>query len=619
MQKSRNTESRPVSENKLHNVKISAETVRIIVCASIYVLMAAVLRISGESIGAINLFGVIVHNYVYSGIMAQIQVLACVYLVVNTMYKGYVAATLLNIYGITFSAAGIVFSGTQDPIPGIIAYIGNMLITTAIYKYKNRLNKSIFELSQQKEELTSLYEEISVSQDKLSHQNEQLIKYNRIMEDNEKQLEQMAYYDTLTGLPNRKMIIEELEKQIRSSGNSGENFAFVFIDLDNFKEINDMLGHYVGDTILKAVVGRCVLRLHKDDLIGRLGGDEFALIIRRGLTRDDMLSYVGAIKDCVSEAVIYETKEIYINASFGISLYPTDGDNTVDLLKCADMAMYSVKYSGKNGIRFFCKSMQDALLRRVQLENGLKAALANNELYLVFQPQYHCEPQGIRGFETLARWRSEELGAIGPAEFIPIAEKTGLIIEIGEWILRTAMKSFAGLLASGHPEIVLTVNISVVQIIQPSFVRMIKRVLEETGFDAGALEVEVTESILIAHPDKVTDALNQLKAMGIRIALDDFGTGYASLKYLQILPIDTLKIDKSFIEKVGISDMENNIISAVITLAHEQHITVLAEGVENPTQLDYLKKLRCDSVQGFLLSKPLEFSQLACLPELSRQ
>jgi diguanylate cyclase (GGDEF)-like protein len=619
MQKSINTESRPVSEKKLYYGKISAEMVHIIVCASIYLVMSAALRFSSRAIGDLKLFGFPLHNYIISGIMAQVQVLACVYLVVNTMYRGYIAAVLLNIYGIVFSTAGMILSGSQDPLPGIIAYIGTMLTITAIYKYKNRLNKSIFELSEQKEELTSLYEEISVSQDKLSHQNEQLLKYNRIMEDNEKQLEQMAYYDTLTGLPNRKMIIEELEKQIRSSWKSGENFAFVFIDLDNFKEINDMLGHYVGDIILKAVVGRCMLRIHEDDLLGRLGGDEFALIIRRGLRREDILSYVGALKDCVSEAVMYETKEIYINASFGISSYPENGDNTADLLKCADMAMYSVKYSGKNGIRFFCKSMQDALLRRVQLENGLKAALANNELYLVFQPQYYCEPQTIRGFETLARWRSEELGLIGPAEFIPIAEKTGFIVEMGEWILRTAMKSFVGLWTSGYPETILTVNISVVQLIQPSFVKMVKRVLGETGFDAGSLEVEVTESILIAHPEKVIDALNQLKAMGIRIALDDFGTGYASLKYIQILPIDTLKIDKSFIEKVGSSDTENNIISAVITLAHEQHITVLAEGVENQTQLGYLNKLKCDSVQGFLLSKPLEFSQLACLPEFSRQ
>lgn len=619
MRKSRNTESRPVSEKKLQNEKISTEMVRIIICVSIYLLMSAALRFSSMAIGDFKLFGFPLHNYVISGIMAQVQVLACVYLVVNTMYRGYVAAILLNTYGIVFSTAGLILSGSQDPLPGIIAYIGTMLTVTAIYKYKNRLNKSIFELSEQKEELTSLYEEISVSQDKLSHQNEQLIKYNRIMEDNEKQLEQMAYYDTLTSLPNRKMIIEELENQIRSSGESGGSFTFVFIDLDNFKEINDMLGHYVGDIILKAVVGRCMLRIHKDDLMGRLGGDEFALIIRRGLSREDVLSYVGVIKECVSEAVIYETKEIYINASFGISSYPEDGDNSVDILKCADMAMYSVKYSGKNGMRFFNKSMQDALLRRVQLENGLKAALAGNELYLVFQPQYHCEPQGIRGFETLARWRSEELGAISPAEFIPIAEKTGLIIEMGEWILRTAMKSFVELLALSHPESVLTVNISVVQIIQPSFVKMVKSILDETGFDAGSLEVEVTESILISHPEKVIDALNQLKAMGIRIALDDFGTGYASLKYIQILPIDTLKIDKSFIEKVGSSDTENNIISAVITLAHEQHIAVLAEGVENSTQLEYLKKLKCDSVQGFLLSKPLEYSQLACLPEFSRK
>ena len=379
------------------------------------------------------------------------------------------------------------------------------------------------------------------------------------------------------------------------------------------------MGHYVGDIILKAVVGRCMLRIHCDDILGRIGGDEFALIIRRDLSRDEIISYIEAIKDSVSEVIMYETKEIYINASFGISLYPADGENSADLLKCADMAMYSVKYFGKNGMRFFSLTMQDALMRKVQLENGLKFALVNNEIYTVFQPQYYCEPHKIRGFEALARWRSGELGEVTPSEFIPLAEKTGLIVEIGEWILKSAMQKFKDFMAADHPDIVLSVNISVVQIIQPSFVNMVKRVFKETGFDPGSLEVEITESVLISYPERVIDALNQLKAMGIRIALDDFGTGYASLKYLQILPIDTLKIDKSFIEKLGLTDTENHIINAILTLAREQRTTVIAEGVESQTQLEYLKQRRCDCVQGFLLSKPLNFEKLAGLPEFFKK
>ncbi|HEX2946879.1 MAG TPA: EAL domain-containing protein [Clostridia bacterium] len=619
MHKSRNTEDRTVGSSRLHDISRSVELAYIAVCASIYIVMAFALRYSSQGFfDQFIFFGVKFYNYVYSGIMAQIQVLACVYLVVNTMYRGYIAAILLNVYGIVFSAGGIIFGRAQDPLPGIIAYIGTILTVTAIYNYKNKLNRSIVELSRQKEELTSLYEEISVSQDKLYNQNEQLLKYNRIMKDNEKQLEQMAYYDTLTGLPNRKMIIEELENQLRSSEKDRSNFAFVFIDLDNFKEINDMLGHHVGDIILKAVVGRCMLRINEADLLGRLGGDEFALIIRRDLSRQDVVEYTESIKASISEVIMYETKEIYINASLGISMYPADGENSADLLKCADMAMYSVKYSGKNGIRFFSKSMEDALLRRVQLENGLKSALLNNELYVMFQPQYYCDTQKVRGFEVLARWHSEELGEIGPSEFIPIAEKTGLIVEIGEWILETAMEKFKAIESASHSNIVLSANISVVQILQPSFVKMVKKVLSETGFDAGSLEVEVTESILISYPEKVIDALNQLKAMGIRIALDDFGTGYASLKYFQILPIDTLKIDKSFIDKIDGSGVENSIINAIIAMAHEQRITVIAEGVENTIQLGYLKKHGCGCVQGFLLNRPLHFEQLACMPELTR-
>lgn len=616
MRKSRNTESRPLHSNSVFDRSKPVELVYVAVCASIYLVMSFILRYSSEGLfNQLSFFGIKLHNYVYEGIIAQIQVLACVYLAVNTMYRGYIAVILLNVYGIIYATGGIIFSGVQNPLPGITMYIGTILIVTAIYNYKNRLNKSIYELSRQKEEITSLYEEISVSQDKLSHQNEQLIKYNRIMMDNEKQLEQMAYYDTLTGLPNRKMIIEELEKYIQLSYKNRNNFAFVFIDLDNFKEINDMMGHYVGDIILKAVVGRCMLKIHGDDILGRIGGDEFALIIRRNLSREEIVTYIESIKDFLSEVIMYETKEIYISASFGISFYPADGDNSVDLLKCADMAMYSVKYSGKKGISFFSQAMQDALMRRVQLENGLKLALLNDELYMVFQPQYYCEPHKIRGFEALARWRSGELGEVSPSEFIPLAEKSGLIVEIGEWILKTALQKMNCLKAAGYADIVLSVNISVVQIIHPSFVKMVKKVLDETGFDPGSLEVEITESILISYPKKVTDALNQLRSMGIRIALDDFGTGYASLKYLQILPLDTLKIDKSFIEKVGSSETENHIINAVITLAHEQQTTIVAEGVENQTQLEYLKQQKCDCLQGFLLSKPLEFENLTRLPE----
>lgn len=307
-----------------------------------------------------------------------------------------------------------------------------------------------------------------------------------------------------------------------------------------------------------------------------------------------------------------------MSASFGICLYPQDGDSSTELLKKSDIAMYDVKNSGKNGIKFFCQSMQNEMQEKILLESGLKTAIANNELYIEYQPQYYSQSMQIRGFEALARWKSPELGQVTPSKFIPAAEDSGQIISIGEWILTKVLTKFRSIQLTGGNDYMVSVNISVVQILHHSFVDMVQRILDETGFDGRYLEFEVTESVFISNPGRVIEVLDRLKNMGIQIALDDFGTGYASLRNLQMLPIDTLKIDKIFIDRIGHQQHEDKPLGAIISLLHEFKVTVVAEGVENEIQLSYLTKKGCDILQGFLLCRPIGEEQLDKLTDAQK-
>ncbi len=612
MQASRNT-VRPTDNGGIR-ISWPNEWMPIIICSAINVALLLLLRdMTNRSHIKIILFGISMDNYIFSGLAAQAQVLVNTYLSISTLKKGFTAAILLNVIGIFFAGLGMMMSNNQNALPGIVTYLGSIVISTVIFYYKKGLYENFKVLTEQKEEITALYEEITASQEKLRQKNEQLTKYNNVMKENEKKLEKMAYYDALTGLPNRKMIIKKLEMLIRHFGRKNKGFSLVYIDIDNFKEVNDLMGHQIGDMILQASGERWKSKLYKRDMLGRFGGDEFAVLIRRELSREDLLEYVKSMKDALEDVFKYNMKEFNVNASFGVAIYPNDGDNTEDLLKHADMALVSAKNSGKNGIDFYCSEMQKSMLERVRLEDGLKSAITNDELYVVFQPQYYCDNRRIRGFEALARWRSSSLGAVSPAQFIPIAEETGLIIDIGEWIFSTVLEKFRKIQSAGMPDYILTINISVVQIIQPSFIKMVKKALEETGFDSRYLEFEITESVFISYPEKVIDTLNQLKEMGIRIALDDFGTGYASLKYLQLLPIDTLKIDRTFVSRIGELESGDHIVGTIIELAHNLKILVVAEGVENTKQLNFLKAQKCDCMQGFLLSRPLEDDQFTQL------
>lgn len=606
----RNTDLRPTGIDK-DSISVSNEWIPIILCSAINIaLLSLLLNAYTHKQLQLNLFGLSIDYYIFSGFAVQAQVLVNTYLSIKTMKKGFIVVVLLNVLGICFAGiGGVLIAGQVTALPGVVTYFSSTVISTVLYYFKKGLRDNIQRLTEQRDEITSLYREISASKEKLSQQNEQLKWYNKVMKENEKKLERLAYYDPLTGLPNRKMIIQKLDMLIHYSERTQAGFALVYIDIDNFKEINDLMGHHIGDMLLKEVTKRWKLRLNRSDVLGRMEGDEFAIIIRREMSSEDLLRYVESFRDAISDVFSYGMKELRIEASFGISVYPKDGRTTEDLLKHAGMAQAYVKASGKKGIEFFRHEMQKNMIERVQLEDGLKSAIMNRELYVVFQPQYSCETQQIRGFEALVRWRSKKLGMVSPATFIPIAEETGLIIDIGEWILRTVINKFIKAKAASR-DYKLTINISVVQIIQPSFVSMVKKILDETGFDGGRLEFEITESVFISYPEKVINTLKQLKETGISIALDDFGTGYASLKYIQMLPIDTLKIDRTFVSGIGEMESGNQIVGSIIALAHSLGILVVAEGVENMDQMNYLKEQKCDCVQGFLLSMPLEGDQV---------
>ncbi|MDP4145927.1 MAG: EAL domain-containing protein [Bacillota bacterium] len=422
------------------------------------------------------------------------------------------------------------------------------------------------------------------------------------LKEKEDRLKRLAFYDSLTGLPNRHHFMDNLNSSLELAAKDDAKLYVVFIDLDNFKKVNDCMGHYYGDILLKEVSNRFNQVITKSCFLGRLGGDEFAIIIKEITEVEQVETYVKELMNSLRKPVMLNGINCNISASFGISTFPEDGCNVDELLRNADTAMYKAKETGKNNFKLFHKSMSAALLRKLDIENKLLTAIEKDELYLVYQPQFSLEDNKIRGFEALIRWNNKELGFVSPMDFIPLAEETGYIDTIGKWVLKTACSRFYTLQQEFQYYGMISVNVSPVQFKSSAFLDMIKEVLLETNLNPKYLELEITESVFIDSFENTIAVFNELKKLGIKISLDDFGTGYSSLSYLQQLPIDTLKIDKSFIKDINKID----IVRSIIDLVHNMNISVVAEGVETEEQLIYLKNAKCDDVQGFLLGKPSE-------------
>jgi diguanylate cyclase (GGDEF)-like protein len=420
------------------------------------------------------------------------------------------------------------------------------------------------------------------------------------------QLEHQANYDALTGLPNRNLLHDRMRQAVYAQ-RSARAMAVVFIDLDHFKFVNDSLGHGTGDKLLRGMADRLRDVLREGDTVARLGGDEFVVILNDQSGEEVIYRAMQRIMGEIAKPMVVEGKELFVTCSAGISLYPQDGVDVDTLLKNADAAMYRAKEHGRNNFQFYTSEMNERINERLALEHALRRSLERNELTLHYQQKVDLKSGAICGAEALVRWNHPELGLLRPERFIPLAEETGLIVQIGEWVLRETCRQARAWLDRGLEPGRVSVNLSARQFRQDGLVRMVSRILEETGIDPAHLEIELTESMVMHNVAGAIATLHGLKSLGIALSVDDFGTGYSSLAYLKDLPIGTLKIDRSFVRAIRSSEGADDgvIAQAVISLGHALNLRVIAEGVETDAQLRFLKKHGCDEVQGFFYGEPV--------------
>ena len=426
----------------------------------------------------------------------------------------------------------------------------------------------------------------------------------------EAQFEYQATHDSLTGLANRSSLSDRIELSMIHSRRAQRWIAVMLLDLDRFKLVNDSLGHDAGDALICEVAGRLSHCLRPGDTAARLGGDEFAVVMSDLSNEEDTVLLARKLLDSLMQPLLISGREITISASLGIAIYPRDGEFPPELIKNADAAMYRAKELGGNSFQFYSPEMNVRMLERLELENGLRRALERKEFELYYQPKVDLLRGHIVGAEALIRWNHPELGQIPPGDFIPLAEETGLIVPIGEWVIDTACAQIRHWKDHGHPDIAIAINLSARQFQQKNLPRTIERGLRLNEIEAQCLELEVTESVVMSNPDEAIPMLQELKRIGFRISLDDFGTGYSSLSYLRRFPIDSLKIDQSFVRDITIDPDDAAITKLVIALAHSMNRKVIAEGVETEAQLKFLQKEQCDEIQGYYFSKPVPVGEI---------
>ena len=420
----------------------------------------------------------------------------------------------------------------------------------------------------------------------------------------EERIRLLAYHDPLTGLPNRLLLTDRLAHALASARRRRGHVAVMFIDLDRFKNVNDSLGHAVGDKLLWEIAHRLNTCVREEDTVSRLGGDEFVIVIESLQDQQDAVAIATKIHRAFEQPILVDGRILHASASIGIALYPDDGENAEVLMQNADTAMYQAKSLGRNNYQFFAPFMNAHVRERLDLENTLREALARREFELYFQPIVNLRGGDIACVEALIRWRHPELGLVPPDKFIPVAEETGFIVQIGDWVVDQACRLMAQWQSAGLRPPRMSLNVSPRQFRQPGLADRIRCILSNHGVEAGRIDLEVTESALMEHPEAAARILGELKAMGLGIVIDDFGTGYSSLAYLKTFPIDKLKIDRSFVRDILTDNSDREITLAVIALSHNLGLQVVAEGVEEAEQLDFLKRHQCDGVQGYFYSRP---------------
>ncbi|TKC20176.1 EAL domain-containing protein [Robertmurraya kyonggiensis] len=426
----------------------------------------------------------------------------------------------------------------------------------------------------------------------------------------EEKLRLLAHYDTLTGVANRYSLNKRLGSLIDTASKYNQQLAVLFLDLDRFKHINDTLGHNYGDLLLKEVSLRLKSLIKNKDMIARLGGDEFVIVLSNIKHPKEAIHLAESIIQALKGSFILKQHEVFVSTSIGISLFPLDGDAIEILLRNADKAMYKAKSTGKNHYELYHTDMHQDESKQMLMEIQLRKALERKEFHLTYQPIVDASTGMISGMEALLRWNNDELGNVLPERFIPLAEETGLIIPISEWVISQACVDVKNIHLNGYANMQVSINISALHFNQESFVKSVEAILFTTNVNPRAVEFELTESMIMPNAIETIHKLVKLKKLGLKLSVDDFGTGYSSLSYLNRFPLDTLKIDKSFISKIGRYQDDTSIEEAIITIAHRLHLKVIAEGVESKKQLNFLKREKCDLIQGYYITRPIPLEEL---------
>lgn len=430
-----------------------------------------------------------------------------------------------------------------------------------------------------------------------------------VKKEQEKVINNLAYYDGLTKLPNRVFFEERLNHKIAVAKRKNSNIALLFIDLDNFKIINDNFGHLIGDRFLENAAKRLKNAIREEDIVGRFGGDEFTILIEDFTDASSLGIVASKIVDIFNQPFKFNSHEFFSGASIGISVYPENGKTYHELMKAADTAMYHVKSSGKSGYEFYSKSMGEIVSERMILNTNLRNALANNEFHLVYQPKIDTSLNKVYGMEALLRWNNSDLGFISPEKFIPVLEENGHIYEVGLWIIKQALSDTKKFHDAGFSDLSVSINISYIQIDNEDFLDDLEAIIEGIGIPRKNIELEITETQVMNNIEGVLNKLTEITKHGIKISIDDFGTGYSSLSYLKKLPVDTIKIDKSFVLDIDKNEDDRSIVQAIIALSKSLNKSVIAEGSEIQTHIDILRELGCTKVQGYFYSKPLLYEQ----------
>ncbi len=434
----------------------------------------------------------------------------------------------------------------------------------------------------------------------------------------EEVIRHQAYHDALTGLPNRLLMLDRLKHAITLATRGGRRVVLLFMDLDHFKSVNDRLGHELGDQLLQSVTTRLKSRLRLSDTICRLGGDEFTIILEEVHDNHGWKAVADSLVTILAQPFEIAGHEIWVSGSIGASIFPDDAHSADELIRHADMAMYEAKQLGRNRFSEFSSILQVETDRKAAIETELRRAIDTKELFLVYQPKYELQTLTPIGFEALLRWDNRKLGFVPPDEFISVAEQCGLIVSIGDWVLNEACEQLASWRRSGHTDITMSVNLSVQQFKHRELIRDVRKALERSELPMGCLELEITESCVMDSIEYVTGTLLTLRHFGVNLSIDDFGSGYSSMSYLKNLPVDFLKIDKTFVKDIANSREDSAIVASMITLGHNLGLKVVAEGVEDESALEVLRTLGCDVVQGYLLSKPVSAIMATALLEQAK-